>query len=129
MVIFIDTSAIYALLDASDKNHERALAAWAEWLSQPDQFATSNYVLLESSALIQYPLGIAAVRAFYEEFVPVLQVHWVTADLQSAGVKTILAAAQRDFSSAWWTPLLSSCCAGWACIQSSPLTIITPIEG
>ena len=55
-------------------------------------------MLLESSALIQYRLGIAAVRAFYEEFVPVLQVRWVTADLHSAALKMVSAAVQRDFS-------------------------------
>ncbi|PKO22873.1 MAG: hypothetical protein CVU38_07155 [Chloroflexi bacterium HGW-Chloroflexi-1] len=57
MVIFVDTSALYALMDADDQNHERARVAWAEWLDGPVQLATSNYVLLESIALIQHRLA------------------------------------------------------------------------
>jgi len=98
MVIFVDTSALYALMDADDQNHERAREAWAEWLHGPVQFATSNYVLLESIALIQHRLGMQATRQFQEELVPVLQVHWIPAELHAIAIKMVLAVGQRDFS-------------------------------
>jgi uncharacterized protein len=98
MMIFIDTSALYALMDADDRNHERAREAWAHWLDQPIQFLTSNYVLLESTALIQHRLGTQATRQFVEELAPVLSVHWIDADLQAIALRTMLAIGKRDLS-------------------------------
>lgn len=98
MMIFVDTSALYALMDADDRNHPQARSAWADWLDQPVQFLTSNYVLLESLALIQHRLGIQAARQFEEELTPVLTVHWVDADLHTIALKMMLAIGQRDLS-------------------------------
>jgi predicted nucleic acid-binding protein len=98
MMIFIDTSALYALMDADDCNHERARDAWAQWLDQPIQFLTSNYVLLESLALIQHRLGSQAARQFDEELMPVLRVHWIDAELHATALKMVLAIGQRDLS-------------------------------
>jgi predicted nucleic acid-binding protein len=98
MMIFIDTSALYTLMDADDRNHERARDAWAQWLDQPIQFLTSNYVLLESLALIQHRLGIQAARQFDEELMPVLRVHWIDAELHATALKMVLAIGQRDLS-------------------------------
>jgi uncharacterized protein len=98
MMIFIDTSALFALMDADDRNHERARDAWAQWLDQPIQFLTSNYVLLESLALIQRRLGIQAARQFDEELMPVVRVHWIDAELHATALKMVLAIGQRDLS-------------------------------
>ena len=98
MMIFIDTSALYALMDADDRNHERARDAWAQWLGQPIQFLTSNYVLLESLALIQHRLGSQAARQFDEELMPVLRVHWIDAELHTNALRMVLAIGQRDLS-------------------------------
>jgi len=98
MRILVDTSAIYALMDANDRNHEPAKKAWKEWLDQPVQLAASNYVLLESLALIQHRLGLQAAREFQEEFTPVLQVHWVNAEVHMAAFRMVMAVGQRDFT-------------------------------
>ena len=98
MIIFVDTSALYALMDANDRNHERASAAWAQWLDQPIHLATSNYVLLESTALIQHRLGMQAAREFHEELGPVLRLHWINAEIHAAALKMVIAVGQRDFS-------------------------------
>jgi uncharacterized protein len=98
MMILVDTSAIYALMDANDRNHEPAKTAWQAWLDQPVQLATSNYVLLESLALIQHRLGLQAAREFQEELTTVLRVHWINAELHAAAFRMVLAAGQRDFT-------------------------------
>ena len=98
MIIFVDTSALYALMDANDKNHARASTAWAGWLDQPVQFVTSNYVLLESIALIQHRLGMQAVREFREDLMPVLRLHWIDVELHALALKMVMAIGQRDFS-------------------------------
>ena len=96
MIVFIDTSALYALMDADDRNHERARDALVQWLDQPIQFLTSNYVLLESLALIQHRLGSQAARQFDAELMPVLRVHWIDAELHATALKMVLAIGQRD---------------------------------
>ena len=98
MIVYVDTSALYALMDADDRNHARAREIWADWLDQPIQFLTSNYVLLESMALIQHRLGIQAARQFEEELAPVLSVHWIDADLHAIALRTMLAIGKRDLS-------------------------------
>ena len=98
MTLFVDTSALYALMDADDRNHERARDAWAQWLDRPEQFFTSNYVLLESVALIQHRLGMQAARLFDAELAPVLRVHWIDAELHATAIKMVLAFGQRDLS-------------------------------
>ena len=65
--------AFYAVFDRDDANHSRSQAAWANWLREGEVLMTNNYVLLEVTALRQHSLGMAAVRALYEDVVPVLK--------------------------------------------------------
>jgi predicted nucleic acid-binding protein len=64
MRVFIDTSAFYALLDRDDANHQRAKDVWTNLLKNENTLLTSNYVLVETFALVQHRLGIEAVRGF-----------------------------------------------------------------
>jgi uncharacterized protein len=75
-VVFVDSSAFYAVLDRDDANHGSAVRAWESLLPQW-RLATTNYVLLEASALLQSRLGLAAMRTFTTEIVPLLEVEWV----------------------------------------------------
>jgi predicted nucleic acid-binding protein len=98
MVIFVDTSAFYALLDADDRNHHRAKQIWLELLNQPVDFVCSNYILVESIALIQRRLGIVAVRRFQEELMPIVQIKWIEAELHKASISALLATDRRQLS-------------------------------
>jgi predicted nucleic acid-binding protein len=99
MNIFVDTSAFYALLDADDQNCERAKGSWAEWIYQPTRFFCSNYVLVESIALIQRRLGMLAVRRFQEDIFPLCQVHWVSPELHVAAMSALLTADPSGWAS------------------------------
>lgn len=50
-MIFVDSSALYALLDRDDRNHRAVRAAWAHIAGGPQPLLTHNYVLLEAVAL------------------------------------------------------------------------------
>lgn len=63
-MIFIDTSAFYAIFDLSDMNHTVAAHAWLSIRDRPDPLTYSNFILLETIALLQNRLGIAAVQDF-----------------------------------------------------------------
>jgi predicted nucleic acid-binding protein len=98
LIIFIDTSAFFGLLDQDDANHENAREAWIGLLADENILITTNYVLVESFALIQHRLGIAAVRAFQGDILPVVRVEWVTDAIHGAGVSALLAASRRNLS-------------------------------
>lgn len=98
MSVFADTSGLYAVFDRDDANHGKAKAAWTEWLEAGERLVTNNYVLIETLALLQHRIGLAAVRSFQEDVMPLLSVEWVTEDQHRAGVEAALAAARRKLS-------------------------------
>ncbi len=64
---------------------------------------THNYVLVETSALVQRRLGIAAVDTFVNELSAPATVMWVDADLHERAVTALLAARRRQVSLVDWT--------------------------
>jgi predicted nucleic acid-binding protein len=98
MRIFIDTSAIYALLDRDDIEHKKAKNIWIDLLHSETILITSNYVLVESFALIQNRLGIEAARGFQEDILPLATIEWVNAETHKSGVSALLAASKRRLS-------------------------------
>jgi len=98
MSIFVDTSGLYAVFDRDDANHSKARVAWEEWLRQDEPLITNNYVILETLALLQRRIGVAAVRMFQEDVAPLLRVDWVSEGQHSAAVEAMLAAARRKLS-------------------------------
>lgn len=98
MSVFVDTSALYAVLDADDAGHARAVAEWRRLLNGSVPLVTSNYVLVETMALLQHRLGVDAARLLQQDVCPVLQVAWIDASTHQAGVAAVLAAGRRDLS-------------------------------
>jgi len=98
MTVFLHRSGLYAVFDRDDANHSRARTAWVEWLREGAVLLTNNYVLLETAALLQHRIGVAAVRALHEEVAPLLQVDWVTEERHRAGVEAVLAATRKKLS-------------------------------
>ena len=99
----VDSSAVYALLDQRDAQHERASAALQRLETEGAALVTSSYVLHESAALLQSRLGLAAVRALHERFRPVFDVHWIDCDLHDRAMAALLATGARHVSLTDWT--------------------------
>ena len=98
MTVFVDTSALYAILDRNDKNHGRARKQWDTLLSGAAQLVTTNYVVVESFALVQHRLGMDAVRVLQDDVLPVIQINWVDARQHFIAVAAMLAAGRRMLS-------------------------------
>lgn len=98
MNVFVDTSAFYAVLDRDDANHSAAAKVWADLLREKTALFTTNYVLVETAALLQHRIGVAAVRAFHEDVAPVLQVDWISEEGHRAGMEAVLAAGRKMLS-------------------------------
>jgi predicted nucleic acid-binding protein len=98
MRVFVDTSALFAVLDAADQNHPRANAIWQALVTDDSVLVTTSYVLVETFSLLQHRLGLAAVRAFQDNVVPLLKVEWVGAESHQRSVAALLVAGRRQLS-------------------------------
>jgi predicted nucleic acid-binding protein len=94
----VDSSAFYAILDASDDNHVRAKELWTDLVAGKASLFTSSYVLVETMALLQQRLGMAAVRTLQEDILPVVQVQWIGEAFHQAGGIAALAAGRPQLS-------------------------------
>ncbi|HWP61844.1 MAG TPA: PIN domain-containing protein [Candidatus Binatia bacterium] len=61
MTTFVDTSALYALLDRDADEHRQAAAAF-DRLLDAERLVTHNYVVVEVEALARARLGMGATR-------------------------------------------------------------------
>jgi predicted nucleic acid-binding protein len=75
-VIFLDTSAIYALADRDDPLHAVARRRLQALADAGEEVLTHNYVLVESMALLQARLGAGAAARFARD-ARVFTVEWV----------------------------------------------------
>jgi len=98
MSVFVDTSALLAVLDADDDSHAPAGRIWGDLLQRAEDLFCTSYVLVECFALVQNRLGVAAVRVLVEDVLPVIRVHWVAPEEHRAGVSALLTAGRRDLS-------------------------------
>jgi predicted nucleic acid-binding protein len=96
-VIFLDTSAIYAWADTADPNHRTAVKRLTTVLDAGEVFVTHNYVLVESIALLQARLGVAAAAKLAED-ASTFVVDWVDADLHAAAVNELARTRRRHVS-------------------------------
>jgi predicted nucleic acid-binding protein len=98
MTIFVDTSALFAVLDRDDRHHPEARAVWVELLEADAELVTTSYVIVEILALAQRRLGQAALRALCADAVPLLRTVWVAEADHAAALAALLASERRDLS-------------------------------
>ena len=98
MSVFVDTSAFLSILDGDDAHHPATAKVWGELLAADTLLVTSNYVLVETAALVQSRLGPAASRAFHQDLWPILHIEWVDAKVHAAATVILLSAERRKLS-------------------------------
>lgn len=98
MSLFVDTSALYALLVATEAESAAIAVAFTGALDAGRVLTTTNYVLIESAALLQRRFGVEAVYDLEERVVPTLNVHWVRADTHRRGVDLLRRVDRGDLS-------------------------------
>ena len=104
--VFADTSALYALLVETDDNHEAAHAAASSLRGQDANLVTSSFVVLETVTLLQSRIGVEAVRLFYRDILPLLDVVWVDEELLHGAMAALLAASHRRISLTDWSGIV-----------------------
>jgi len=64
-------------MDASDKNHKEAVRQWRRFLEEDFYIRTSNYVIIETTALLQSRLGLDAAILWDRTFLAVVEMLWI----------------------------------------------------
>ena len=98
MSTYADTSGIISVLNTDDPQHAVALEAWSGLVEAREDIVTTSYTLVETFALVQARLGLAAARALAVDMMPVVRVIWVDADLHHAALAALLTAGRRQLS-------------------------------
>ena len=96
--VFVDTSAVHALMVASDLNHAPAAIAFEKLARRGAPLTTTSYVLMESFALLGRRVGREAVEAFRADIQPLLDVVWVDEGLHERGLDLLLEKRVEDLS-------------------------------
>jgi predicted nucleic acid-binding protein len=100
VTVFVDTSALLATLNADDVNHASASDVLRRYVDVP--LVTHNYVVLETTALLQRRFGLAAVRLLSERLLPALTVIWIDADRHERAMTSLLTRRRRSVSLVDW---------------------------
>ena len=98
MMIFVDTSGLFALLVKNDFMHVRAKLNFAYFAQHRLQLLTSSFVLVETTALLQRRVGLEAVHDFQSKIMPLLDMIWVSSDWYTRAIQRLFALNNRNIS-------------------------------
>jgi predicted nucleic acid-binding protein len=96
--VFVDTSAVLALLSPSDEHHAASRRVFDRLQARAAPLFTTSFVLVEVYALLGRRMGPAAIEAFRTDFAPLLDIVWVGADIHEAGLDLLLERRILDLS-------------------------------
>lgn len=98
MSVFADTSAFFALLVDTDSTHATMKVAFDKLLDSRRPIWTTSFVIVETMALLQHRIGLAAAHEFDESVMPVVLVKWVDAALYRLAAERLWREDRRDVS-------------------------------
>jgi predicted nucleic acid-binding protein len=98
MMVFADTSALFALLVRNDDMHGRARANFEHFMENNTGLLTSSYVLLETLTLLQRRVSLEAVWDFNHKIMPLLDVVWADEGWHSRAIQRLQAERNRSVS-------------------------------
>jgi predicted nucleic acid-binding protein len=96
--VFIDTSAFYALMDRSDSYHQSASKLWAHMLDKGYYLKTSNYVTVETLALLQNRLGFEAADLWSRDVLGIVETLWIDEVLHNLAFEIWFSLGRRKLS-------------------------------
>jgi len=96
--VFVDTSAFYALMDRSDKNYEQAAGLWKYLVEKDLYLNTSNYVIVETLAILQNRLGFEAANLWHRDVLSLAEVLWIEGSIHNLAHELWLGLGRRKLS-------------------------------
>lgn len=100
MKVFVDTSAFLALINADDSFHAQASTLFSRLLTSGALLYTSitNYVIVETIAVLQNRHGLEPAYDFIDNILPVINIEWITRDEHLQGESLLRATNRRRVS-------------------------------
>jgi predicted nucleic acid-binding protein len=95
MMVFVGSSAFIAYLIGEDANYRTAAAIWKRLAESDSRLVTTNYVVVETCALLHRRSGMSIVRTLLQDVVPAVVIEWVDVGLHSAALSMFLDSARR----------------------------------
>jgi predicted nucleic acid-binding protein len=86
------------MLVSTEDGHQAVAEAFRELAESGRRLVTSNYVLLETTALLQQRFGLPPVRDLEQRVVPLLHVVWLTEPLHRKSLERLFRADRRGLS-------------------------------
>lgn len=91
-MIFVDTSALFALASDRDQRHREARVSFDRLLRARRRLLTRSYVLAESMALLHQRLGRRSALALAAEVRNAFEIEWVAESLHNDAVDALSSA-------------------------------------
>ena len=98
MSVFVDTSALYAFMVRTEDRHADCVRALRAAVEAGRVLQTTNYVVIETIALLQHRLGLEPVRDLVDSVLPLMEIHWVEGLLHRTAVTRLLRSDRRRLS-------------------------------
>jgi predicted nucleic acid-binding protein len=98
MRVFADTSGLFALLVKNDAMHVQAKLNFSHFARHRARLLTSSFVLVETVALLQRRVGLAAVHDFQSKIIPLLEIIWVNDAWYTRAIQRLFALNHRSIS-------------------------------
>lgn len=96
-MIFLDTSAIYAMADRGDPRHAAAKERFQALLDRGEGLLTHSYVLVEAMALIQSRLGLeVALKLAHDS--RGFEIEWIDGATHEEAVRGLARGGKRQVS-------------------------------
>ena len=86
MTVFVDTSALYAVLAQDDPHHAEA-SRLLQWCLEHDDVVTTSYVVVEAAQLVRRRLGADAAVDLLDRLLPSITTIWIDAATHGAAVE------------------------------------------
>ena len=98
MTLFVDSSAFIPMLVRSDQDHEAVRDAFRRTIEAGRRVVTTNYVAVETVAVLQNRIGLEAVSDFVSGVLPLVEVVFVDAALHRRAVERLMRIDRRRVS-------------------------------
>jgi predicted nucleic acid-binding protein len=98
VIVFADTSGLFAFLVRDDFMHGRARSIFQSFAKSDTRLLTSSYLLVETTALLQRRVGIDAVHEFNFTLLPLLDVVWVDEYWHERAINRLITSGHKKLS-------------------------------